>query len=192
MIKRRRLNKELVIETAAALANRLGTIDALSLKDLAADLDIRVPSLYNHIEGIEGLRRDLTLYGVRIMLTRMRQATFGKTGRDAVIAIAAAVRAFAYEQPAIYPLTIRAPEPDETELIQLSQELIQILLLLLTSLGLQGDEATHAIRGLRALIYGFVTIDLAEGYKMAVDKEESFHWLLQTYLDGISRNALGE
>ncbi|MCB0036631.1 MAG: WHG domain-containing protein [Anaerolineales bacterium] len=187
MIKRRRLNKALVIETAAALANRLGSVDALSLKALAAELDIRVPSLYNHIDGMDGLQRDLTLYGARLLLTRLRQAILGKSGREAIMAVAAEVRAFAYEQPAIYPLTIRAPEPDETELIQLSQELIQILLLLLTSFGLQGDEATHAIRGLRALIHGFITIDLAEGYKMALDKEESFSWLLQTYLDGLER-----
>jgi AcrR family transcriptional regulator len=185
MIKRRYLSKELVVEAAAALANQKGGIEALSLKELAAALDIRVPSLYNHINGMDGLQRDLTLYGARELLNRLRQASFGKTGRAAIMSIAAEVRRFAHEQPAVYPLTIRAPAADDMELTQLSQEFVQLLLLTLTSLGLQGDDALHAIRGLRALLHGFVALELNGGYELALDKDESFQRLLTTYLDGI-------
>jgi hypothetical protein len=91
-------------------------------------------------------------------------------------------RHFAHNHPGLYPLTIRAPEPDEEALISLSQELLQMLLLLMASLGQQGDEALHAIRGLRAILHGFVSLDTAGGFKMALDQEESFRRLLEAYL----------
>lgn len=186
MGKSRQLNKERVIQAAAALANEQGTIETLSLKELAAVLDIRVPSLYNHIDGSEGLRHDLTIYGARELLAHLRQASFGKVGREAIMSMAAAMRRFAHEQPAIYPLTIRAPQIDDIELTQLAQELVQLLLLTLTSFGLQEEDALHAIRGIRAIIHGFIAIELAGGYELALDKDESFRRLLETYLDGVA------
>ncbi len=35
------------------------------MADLAERLEIRVPSLYNHVQGMEGLRRELALLGMR-------------------------------------------------------------------------------------------------------------------------------
>jgi hypothetical protein len=56
------------------------------------------------------------------------------------------------------------------------------LLLLTASSGLQGDEALHAIRGLRAILHGFVSLETAGGFKMALDQEESFRRLVSAYL----------
>ena len=51
MPKRRQLNKERVLETAVDLAEQSGGVGELTLTALAAALDVRVPSLYNHVEG---------------------------------------------------------------------------------------------------------------------------------------------
>ena len=60
-----------------------------------------------------------------------------------------------------------------------------MLLLVMASLGLQGDDAVHAIRGLRAVLHGFVSLEAAAGYKMALDQEESFQRTVRAYLAGI-------
>ena len=70
MGKLRRLNKEIVVAAAAELANRRSTAD-LTLTELAAVLNVRVPSLYNHIAGLDGMRRDLALFGLRDLLARL-------------------------------------------------------------------------------------------------------------------------
>ena len=59
---KRGLDKVSVIAAAAELANENG-LDGLSLKDLAKHLDIRSPSLYNHISGLDELKREIMLYG---------------------------------------------------------------------------------------------------------------------------------
>ena len=54
MATRARLTKTAVVQAAAELINEEGT-DALSLNRLAEKLDIRTPSLYNHVDGLPGL-----------------------------------------------------------------------------------------------------------------------------------------
>jgi len=190
MVKRRRLNRQLVVEKAAALADAAGRPEAVSLTALSESLGIQAPSLYNHIAGRQDLGYALAVHGLRRLLFCLREATLGKVGRDALFAVCHAYRRFAWEHPGVYPLTVRAPEPDEAELIAVSQELLQMLLLLLASLGLGRDNGLHAVRGLRALLHGFITLEAAGGFKMALDLDESFNRLVTLYLDGLETNAL--
>lgn len=185
MAKRRWLNRELVIEQAAKMADEAGSITAVSLTSLAQALEIRTPSLYNHVASLEDLQYGLAVHGAGLLLADLRQAAQGLVGQEAIMAISTAYRQFAHAHPGIYPLTVRAPEPEETELAALSQELLQLLLLIMSSLGLQGDDAFHAIRGLRAILHGFASLEAAEGYKMALDQEESFRRLVSAYLEGV-------
>jgi AcrR family transcriptional regulator len=167
------------------MADSAGSVEALSLTSLAQALDIRVPSLYNHIASLEDLQHAMTVAGLQGLVSALRQAAAGLVGQEALAAIAHAYRRFARTHPAIYPLTIRAPEPDDIELSALAQEVLQMLLLVMASLGLHGADALHAIRGLRAILHGFTSLEAAGGYKMPLDHDESFRRLVDTYLDGL-------
>lgn len=186
MAKRRRLDRAAVVAQAAALADAAGSVQNVSLANLAAALHIRSPSLYNHIAGLDDLHRELALFALQQLLIRLRAAAAGQVGRDALMALAAAYRRFAQERPGIYPLTLRAPGSDDAALISLAQELLQLLLLIFASIGVQGDDALHAIRGLRALLHGFTTLEAAEGFKMPLDLDESFRRLMTAYLAGLT------
>lgn len=50
-----KIDKESVIREAAYIANKAG-IENLSLKTLAAQLGVKSPSLYNHVDGLEDLK----------------------------------------------------------------------------------------------------------------------------------------
>lgn len=186
MPKRRRLNRDLVIEQAVILADECGDISAVSLTALAQALNIRPPSLYNHINNLGDLHEGLALFGLQQLLDDLREASLGLVGREALVAMAYAYRQFARRHPGIYPLIIPAPEESQTELARLSRELVQLLLLVMASMGLQGEEAIHAIRGLRAVLHGFISLENAGGYQMPIDREESFRRLIDTYLHGLS------
>ena len=98
--------------------------------------------------------------------------------------MAHAHRRFGQAHPDIYFLTIRAPDPNEEALVALSQELLQMVLMTLASLGLQGDDALHAVRGLRAILHGYTALEAAQGFKMDLDREESFRRLVDAFLAG--------
>ena len=46
------LSDELIIETSAVIANKIG-LDNLSLKIISKELNIKSPSLYNHISSLK-------------------------------------------------------------------------------------------------------------------------------------------
>jgi AcrR family transcriptional regulator len=185
VVKRRRLNRDRVVAAAVGLADAAGRPEEVTLTRLAAELDVKVPSLYNHVDGLGDLQQAMAVYGGGRLIELLRRASLGRVGREAMLAMAGAYRHFAQEHPGIYPLTIRAPEPDEAPLVELAQELLQMLLLVLASLGLEGEAALHAIRGWRALLHGFVALESAGGFKMGLDRDESFERLIDTYLDGL-------
>ncbi len=59
MARKTGINHRQVLDAAAAIADRDG-LASVSLVSVAAALGVRSPSLYSHIDGLEGLRRALT------------------------------------------------------------------------------------------------------------------------------------
>ena len=52
---RNSISDELIVETSARLSNKVG-LDNLSLKMIAEELDIKSPSLYNHISSLDDIK----------------------------------------------------------------------------------------------------------------------------------------
>jgi AcrR family transcriptional regulator len=76
MAKRLGINRDAVIRAAAKIADDEGW-DALTLARVAAKLRVRPPSLYNHVGGLEGLRRELKVLALRDLNTALSRATKG-------------------------------------------------------------------------------------------------------------------
>lgn len=186
MSARTRLSRELIIRTAADLLDRADGRE-VTLAQVADALGVRTPSLYNHIDGQDDLHRGVAVFAVRELGARIAHAAIGKTGDAAVLAIGHAYRQFARERPGLYRASLRAPGPDQQDLIAASGAILAVLRLVLDVYGLAEADQVHAIRGLRSLLHGFVSLELAGGFGLPVDLDQSFHRLLQTFLDGLRR-----
>lgn len=185
-MSKHRLNRERVIATAVKLANEQRHYESVTLVALAKELDVRMPSLYNHISSLDDLRQGMAIYGLKILSQQMRTAAMGLIGAAALIAMADAYHEFAHVYPGIYSLAVCAPEADEQTVVDLAQDFIQMLLLVFASLGLEGEAAQHAMRGYRAVLHGFLALEAAGGYRLPLSKDESFRSLIQTYLAGLT------
>lgn len=183
----RDLTKEKVVAKAAKLANQVGDVQQLKLKDLAAALNIKVPSLYNHIKGTDDLILALRVYAHTLSYEALRDAMVGKTGKEALWAAAQSYRAFAHANPGIYQLILPASDPD-SEIDRIGWQSISLFLLILASFGLEGDAALHVVRGFRSLVHGFVSLELAGGFGLDLDLDESYKQLLTAYLRGLNLN----
>lgn len=188
MSRSRRLTKSVVVEAAAELIDAVGSPAELSLKTVAAALDIRVPSLYNHVDGLDGLTRELALWGLQLLLAALRNAAVGKAGRQALVAVAHSYRTFAQTHPGVYPLTLRAPAADDEAATAVASALVDLLLLLLEPFGLHDEEALHEVRILRSLLHGFVSLETAGGFGLPLERDETFQRLIDRYLDGLGKN----
>ncbi len=179
-----RLDRAAVIQAAADLADAEG-LEQLTLARLAEQLGIQTPSLYNHISGLAGLRRDLALLGIDELNTRLTQATIGKAGNAAITALAQVYRAFAKEHPGLYAATMRAPDPADEVAKQAAQGVVAVIVAALAAYGLQGDNAVHAVRVLRSALDGFVMLEARGGFGMPLDLDETFRRLVHTLIRGL-------
>jgi AcrR family transcriptional regulator len=182
------LNRAAVVEAAAALADE-GSLEDLSLADLAGRLGVRKPSLYNHIAGVGDLRRGLALVGIRELGRRLSRAAAGKAGDEGLFALAEAYRLFVKQRPGLYEATVRSYrlyEPGDPELGAAEAETLGTVLAVLASCGIRGEEeAIHAARGLRSIAHGFATLENAGGFGMSLDPDESFHKLMRAFAGGL-------
>ncbi len=178
------LDRATVVRAAVALADAMG-LEQVTMADLAEHLKIRPPSLYNHITGFAGLRRELALLGQRELVERMGKAVMGKSGDDAVTALAYAYRVFVNEHPGLYSATISAPAPDDVELQTVAQELIDIILKVLAAYNLHDDGALHVVRMLRSIVHGFATLENAHGFELPLERDETFQRLINMFLMSI-------
>lgn len=173
-----------MLEVSIALADQLG-FEAVTLAGVAEQLGIRIPSLYNHVAGLPGLRHELTLWGLRELGDQLRRGATGVAGEDAIFSIAHAYRSFALAHPGIYTATLRAATPDEPDLAAAAQEVLDVVLAVLEPYGFSEDEALHVVRGLRSLLHGFADLEISGGFGLALDRDASYRQLLAVYLRGL-------
>ncbi len=187
MSPRSGLGREEVVRTAAELVNQEGS-SALTINRLAERLGVKPPSLYNHIAGLPDLYRQLSLLNARQLGDALANAAIGKSGPQAVRAIAQAYRAYILHNPGLYLAGLRSsgnqttPDP---ELQAAEERSVQVVLAVVASFGLTGEDALHAVRALRSAVHGFTTLELAGGFGLPLSCDESFRRLVEVVIEGL-------
>jgi AcrR family transcriptional regulator len=177
------LDHDAVIAAAAVLVDEEG-VTALTLAALAARLGIRSQSLYAHVDGLDGLLRDLALHSVRQLGDELRSSVIGRSGRDALAAIADAYWRFAAQHPGLYAATIRDPG-DDAELDAANLRAAEALSRVLESFGLHGADEVHAHRAVWAAIHGFLTLDHAGVLRRPASVRESYRRMIAMFSDAL-------
>jgi AcrR family transcriptional regulator len=171
------LDSERVVSAAARLADAEG-LEAVTFTRLAAELGVRAPSLYAHVDGIPDLRSRLAARGIRELTAALQAAAAGRAGGDALAAIADAYRGYALAHPGSYMAMQRAPDPSDAAATASSDALVEVVLAVLRAYGLSGDAAIHAARAVRSALHGFVTLESNQGFGLPLALEESYRRLL--------------
>ncbi|MBU7317478.1 TetR/AcrR family transcriptional regulator [Paenibacillus oleatilyticus] len=173
-----------ILQAAVEIADTRG-LEEVTLASLAQKLDVRSPSLYNHVNGLSGLRSKLAVYGLEQLLHVMTQAVVGRSGDDAVRELGKAYVTFARAHPGLYDATLRAPDPQDEEVRRLAGETVDLVIRALQAYELKDDAALHAVRGLRSLLHGFSSLEQRGGFGLPLDLDVSFRLLLDTFLAGL-------
>ncbi len=180
MSPRRGLDAEQVTAAAVVIADSEG-IEAVTLARVAAELGVRAPSLYNHVASREALLQDIARRSYAEVADALAGATVGVSGPEAVRAMAAAYRAYAHGAPGRYMAVQRRALKDEAG----AAALVETLGGVLRAWKLEGDELIHAIRAIRAALHGFVTLELNDGFGLALDRDASFARLVEILITGL-------
>lgn len=181
---RQGLDTSRVVEKAARIADAEGLGD-VTLARVAEALGVRAPSLYNHIEGRAGLLRLLAIQSIAELAEMMRDAAVGRSGADALRAVARAYRSYAREHPGRYAATVAAPAPGDDEVADVARRAVEVIVAVLAGWGFEGEQILHRVRVIRSGLHGFVTIEAEGGFGLPLDIDESFDLLLSMLVAGL-------
>ena len=182
------LNLERILQAAAEIADSHG-LDEVTLALLAKKLNVRSPSLYNHIEGLPWLRQQLACYGIKKLNSILTFAAVGRSQDEAVHAIAKAYVDFVREHPGLYDATVRTPEWSDPETQKVAGETVELLARVFQAYGLEGDDAVHVVRGLRSMVHGFASLEQTGNFNIPIDANVSLRILIDFFLEGIRSAA---
>lgn len=178
------LDKNIVVEKAAELANQIG-IENIQLKTLAEYLNIQSPSLYNHIKGLDDLRYELMLYGWRNMEEHIVEASKVNVGYAAWEASCWAFYTYATENPGVFSAMLWYNKYQDDETQKVTERLFSTLFEVSISLGISEEKFNHLIRTFRAFLEGFCLLVNNHSFGHTLPVEDSFKLSLQVLIDGM-------
>jgi len=177
------VNQEQIIQVAREKIKKDG-VEKLSLAKLAADLGVRAPSLYRYFKNKEALLQAVNLQTTREMFAAMEGGRLSSDLPDARLTrVAEAIRDFAHQNSQLYTMAMTAEvgvtRPDEESLIRMVLPLQNIM----AELCGQAQSLT-AIRGLFALVHGFIMLELHGQLQRGGDLHQAFQDAVAAYLHG--------
>lgn len=183
------LTRDQIVEAAAAIADRDG-LDALSLASVASTLGVRSPSLYNHVDGLAGLRRQLSIHASSLLTTELADSIEGLEATQALRAIAEQLRSFALRHPGLYDSFLPAPTPQQDpEVAAALAAPVTVVASVLAGMEVDPAAVIPLIRTLRASVHGFVDLELQGGFGLPDDIDESFSTTIDLVIDAISTHS---
>ncbi|WP_244658397.1 TetR-like C-terminal domain-containing protein [Priestia megaterium] len=169
------------------MANREGFY-AVTIASLSKELNVRPPSLYNHIKGLEELRKELALSGLQQLYHLLKSAVEHASREDAVYRLSKAYVSFVRKSPGIYEATATvAPRIQDEEVQKASDNIVFLVLEVLKPYQLPENEALHAVRSLRSILHGFSSLEQKGGFGMSLSTDETLDFLIRTFALGLHR-----
>jgi AcrR family transcriptional regulator len=174
-----------VTEAGAALADEIGFAQ-LSMGLVAERLGVKTPSLYKHVTSQADLAHRIAVLAMTELGDAIRDATQGRAGSDALAAATQAMRTYVKEHPGRYAAgnSARPTGPDDP-LIPASNRLLASLAAVLRGYHLDPSQEIHALRMLRSMLHGFATLEVAGGFQIDTDIDDSFTWMINLVDQGL-------
>jgi AcrR family transcriptional regulator len=181
-----RLSRDSIVNAALTFLDREGW-DALTINALAMQLGTKGPSLYNHVNSLEDLRRTVRMRVVGDIIEMLNTVADGRTRDDAVTAMASAYRSYAHHHPGRYSAFTRMPlGGDDPEFTEATRAAAAPVISVLGSYGLDGDDAFYAALEFWSAMHGFVLLEMT-GAMTGIDTDVVFTDMVMRLATGMER-----
>lgn len=178
------ISKELIIKTSADIANRIG-LDNLSLKIIAEELNIKSPSLYNHISSLDEVKQKLMVYGWHEMEEKMLESAIGVSGYDALKNMCNVFYDYATTNKGVFTAMLWYNKYENNEKDEATTRLFSIVFKVMKPLNITDENINHIIRTLRSFLEGFSLLVNNNAFGNLVSIRESFDLSLEIIMNGI-------
>ena len=178
------IDQTTILDKARELLEAEG-IDQLSLAKLADALEVKAPSLYRYFASKTALLQAINTATITDLISTI-QASVQSAPTDSRLRItemAVTYRAYAHAHPAAYVLAYSASSPDMRVPADRAEALVLPLQALMAEISGE-DHSLAALRGLLALVHGFVMLEFAGQYRRGGDLSAAFEQSVSAYVAG--------
>lgn len=169
-----------LIEIGLALAAE-GGADAVTIAAVAQAAGVKGPSLYKHFADREALLTAIEIAILYQLEAALRQVK-GRTPRQRIVAMAHAYRAFGRMAPQRYGLIYRKNVADEPQLAEACLFSARPLFEEFEAAGLPPKRLLPLSRTLVAFMHGFVSMEIAQAFRLGGSLDDAFESALETIL----------
>ena len=185
-----RLSREIIVNAALTFLDREGW-DALTINALATQLGTKGPSLYNHVDSLEDLRRTVRMRVIDDIITMLARVAEGRVGDDAVLVMAGAYRSYAHHHPGRYSAFTRMPLSggDDPEFTAATKGASAPVMAVLSSYGLDSEQAFYAALEFWSAMHGFELLEMTGVMDDIVDTDTVFSDMVLRLAAGMERRS---
>ncbi len=184
-----RLSREIIVNAALTFLDR-ESWDALTINALAAQLGTKGPSLYNHVDSLEDLRRTVRMRVIDDIITMLTRVAEGRVGDDAVLVMASAYRSYAHHHPGRYSAFTRMPlGGDDPEYTAATRGAAAPVIAVLSSYGLDVEQAFYAALEFWSAMHGFVLLEMTGVMDDIIDTDTVFSDMVLRLAAGMERRS---
>jgi AcrR family transcriptional regulator len=182
-----KLSRDSIVNAALTFLDRDGW-DALTINALATQLGTKGPSLYNHVDSLEDLRRTVRMRVVGDIIEMLNTVGQGRTRDDAVMAMASSYRSYAHHHPGRYSAFTRMPlGGDDPEFTDATRAAATPVIEVLASYGLDGEKAFYAALEFWSALHGFVLLEMTGAMNGIADTDTVFSDMVMRLAAGMQR-----
>jgi AcrR family transcriptional regulator len=184
-----RLSRDIIVNAALTFLDREGW-DALTINALATQLGTKGPSLYNHVDSLEDLRRTVRMRVIDDIITMLNRVADGRVGDDAVLVMAGAYRSYAHHHPGRYSAFTRMPlDGDDPEYTAATRAAAAPVIEVLSSYGLDVEQAFYAALEFWSAMHGFVLLEMTGVMGDIIDTDTVFSDMVLRLAAGIESRS---
>jgi AcrR family transcriptional regulator len=182
-----KLSRDSIVNAALTFLDRDGW-DSLTINALATQLGTKGPSLYNHVDSLEDLRRTVRMRVVGDIIEMLNTVGQGRTRDDAVMAMASSYRSYAHHHPGRYSAFTRMPlGGDDPEFTDATVAAAGPVIAVLASYGLDGEKAFYAALEFWSALHGFVLLEMTGVMNGIADTDTVFSDMVMRLAAGMQR-----
>jgi AcrR family transcriptional regulator len=183
-----RVSKDHIVEVASEIADAEG-LDAINTNRLAERLRIKAPSLYRHFPNVGAIKDALATRALGEMIDLHKDMARGRSGRDALQALAHAERTYAQARPGRYVSAVQGGQMRLASIASLRQTYVRLVASTLETYNLDSDGAVEVSRCLLAALQGFIVVELRGGLGSSHDADQCYDRLLEILDAGVRAAA---
>ncbi|WP_369194697.1 TetR/AcrR family transcriptional regulator [Streptomyces djakartensis] len=180
------LTPERLTEAGAELADEVG-FEQVTVSALARRFDVKVASLYSHVRNSQDLKTRIALLALTELADRAAEALAGRSGKDALTALANVYRDYAREHPGRYAAAQLRLDP-QTAAASAGVRHARMTRALLRGYDLTEPDQTHAVRLLGSVFHGYVSLELGGGFSHSAPDTDATWARILDALDTLLRN----